>query len=150
MAYKNPEAESARNKQYYLENREAVRAYQKQYRLENREAVLAQKKQYHLENPEKRMLLGAKNRSKEAGLAFDIKLEDIEIPTRCPLLDTLLVVGGGHNSPSLDRKDSTKGYTRENIWVISWRANALKNDATLAELEMIVDGLRREKCSVGR
>ena len=135
MAYKNLEAGRAYSKQYYLENREARRAYHKQYRLENPETV---------------MLRGAKNRSKEAGLAFDIKLEDIKIPSRCPLLDILLVVGGGHNSPSLDRIDSAVGYTRDNVWVISWRANALKNDATLAELEMIVDGLRRKICSVGR
>ena len=131
-------------------NPEDLRTWKKQYYLENREAILAQKKQYRLENPETLMLHGAKNRSKKAGLAFDLELGDIKIPTRCPLLGIPLIVGGGHNSPSLDRIDSAVGYTRDNVWVISWRANALKNDATLAELEMIVDGLRRKICSVGR
>jgi hypothetical protein len=134
-------------------NLEADRAYSKQYRLENRDAVNARQKQHRLENPEKRMLWHAKARSKKSGIAFDLKLEDIKIPTRCPLLDILLVVGGGYeereNSPSLDRIDSAGGYTRDNIWVISDRANRIKRDATLAELEMIVDGLRRKICSVG-
>jgi hypothetical protein len=149
MPRKNPEDKRTYNKQYYLENREAMCAQYKQYHLENREAVLARKKQYRLENPERIMFCSAKNRSKEAGLAFDIKLEDIKIPTHCPLLDFPLVVGGGYNSPSLDRKDSTKGYTRENIWVISWRANDMKSDASLSEMELLVKNWR-EKCSVGR
>ncbi len=145
----NRDAVKARQKQHYLENREAVLTQQKQYRLENHEAVRTRKKQRHLENPEKTMLRNAKARSKKAGLAFDIELEDIKRPTHCPLLGFPLVVGGGHNSPSLDRIDSAGGYTRDNIWVISDRANRIKRDATLAELEMIVDGLRRKKCSVG-
>ena len=164
MAYKNLEAGRAYSKQYYLENREALLAYRKQYylenreamlaqkkqyRLENRESVLAQKKQYRLENPEKIMLRSAKKRSKKAGLAFDIKLEDVEIPTRCPLLGIPLIVGGGHNSPSLDRIDSAGGYTRDNIWVISNRANRIKSDATLAELKQIVAALEKKLCSVG-
>ncbi len=44
-------------------------------------------------------------------------------------------------SPSLDRIDSTKGYTKGNIWVISNRANTLKNDATLSELKLLVERL---------
>jgi hypothetical protein len=46
------------------------------------------------------------------------------------------------NSPSLDRIDTSKGYVKGNVWVISWRANKLKSDATLAELESIVLALR--------
>jgi len=39
-------------------------------------------------------------------------------------------------APSLDRIDSRKGYTKDNIQVISNKANILKNDATLSELKM--------------
>jgi hypothetical protein len=156
MAYKNPEhraAVRACRRKWYQENHEAILAYQKQYRLENHEAVCARKRERHIENPERAMLIKAKVRSKKAGRVFDIKLEDIKIPSHCPLLGLPLFVSGGckgrENSPSLDRIDSAGGYTRDNIWVISSRANTIKNDATLAELEMIVDGLRRKICSVG-
>ena len=41
------------------------------------------------------------------------------------------------NSYSLDRIDSTKGYTIENLMVISNRANRIKNNASNEELEKI-------------
>ena len=47
-----------------------------------------------------------------------------------------------HNgSPSLDRIDNTKGYIKGNVKVISWRANAIKKDATLEELKALVNYL---------
>ena len=39
--------------------------------------------------------------------------------------------------------DSTKGYIKGNVWVISKRANALKNNATIEELELLVKNLRK-------
>jgi hypothetical protein len=75
---------------------------------------------------------------------MDIK-EDLEVIIRlaenCPLLGLKLSYedfGIRYNSPSLDRKDSSKGYSKNNIWVISSRANILKNDSTIEELELLV------------
>jgi hypothetical protein len=68
-----------------------------------------------------------------------ITKEDIVIPDTCPLLGTPM------ESPSLDRIDSTKGYVKGNVWVISNRANTLKNDATLTELKTLVENLQRLK-----
>jgi hypothetical protein len=89
------------------------------------------------------LLMAAKTRAKAAGLAFNISLEDIIIPERCPLLGVKLNVGGNHRftPPSLDRVDPSKGYVQGNIWVVSTRANTIKNDATLEELEMITKAL---------
>ena len=39
--------------------------------------------------------------------------------------------------PSIDRIDSTKPHTLDNIQIISWRANNIKMNATLEELVMI-------------
>ena len=80
----------------------------------------------------------AKYRAKVKGLEFSITKEDIIIPDTCPLL------GIPMTSPSLDRKDSDKGYTPDNIWVISTRANTLKNNATLMELQTLVENLSVE------
>jgi hypothetical protein len=89
----------------------------------------------------------AKYRAKQKGIDFTIEQEDITIPDRCPLLGIELVCHRGKgsqqgNSPSLDRIDSTKGYIKGNVWVISNRANTLKNDATLQELQTLVENLK--------
>lgn len=94
------------------------------------------------------MLWGAKKRAKRDGTHFDIKAEHIIIPDRCPLLGIPLQQAGGFReagSPSLDRIRPELGYVPGNVWVISYRANQIKNDATLAELRAIVAGLEA-KC----
>jgi hypothetical protein len=101
------------------------------------------------ETRRRRMLAHAKYRAKERGLAFSITLEDVVIPDICPLLGVPLNFGVGEHhdgSPSLDRKDSSKGYVRGNVWVISRRANVIKNDATTAELRRLVKGL--DECCI--
>jgi hypothetical protein len=95
-----------------------------------------------------KMFHRSKSRARAKGLEHTITIEDIKIPTHCPLLGIPLQdntgQGKGNNptSPSLDRLDSSKGYTPDNIWVISNRANEIKSNATLEELEQIVCGLR--------
>jgi hypothetical protein len=74
------------------------------------------------------------SRAKRLGLEFNITAEDITIPERCPVLGLKLASNSGDASPSVDRMDSTKGYVKGNVRVISWRANNLKSDATLVEL----------------
>jgi hypothetical protein len=39
---------------------------------------------------------------------------------------------------SVDRIDNNSGYTKDNIKVISFRANRLKSNGTLEEFEQIV------------
>ena len=88
-----------------------------------------------------------KNRAKDRSLPFDLKVEDIVIPESCPMLGISLkaTVGKGRismkdnwNAPTLDRIDSTGGYTKGNVMVISARANFLKNNATLEEMRAIL------------
>ena len=47
------------------------------------------------------------------------------------------------NSASLDRIDSTKGYIKGNLQIISFRANTVKNNLTLDEMKMIVSNWER-------
>jgi len=37
------------------------------------------------------------------------------------------------NSPSIDRIDNKLGYTKDNIRIISYKANTLKNDSSIEE-----------------
>jgi len=70
--------------------------------------------------------------------------ESLGIPDKCPILGLTLdySIGKGsrtENSPSLYRIDSSKGYVKNNVHVISWRANRIKNDATVQELQDIAN-----------
>ena len=44
-----------------------------------------------------------------------------------------------NNAPSIDRIDNEKGYIKENIVIVSNRANLLKKDATTEELVMLAN-----------
>ena len=90
--------------------------------------------------PEKIMWRAAKDRAKRLNLEFDIQPEDIVIPEVCPVLGIPLDVGKATRwtAPSLDRFDSSKGYTKDNIRVISHRANFLKNNAEAWEIEAVL------------
>lgn len=88
------------------------------------------------------MLQNARSRAKAAEVPFTITVDDITIPTHCPILGLPLAQklgkkGGGPCSPSLDRVRPDRGYTAGNIIVISNRANRLKSDATIEELRDI-------------
>ena len=87
----------------------------------------------------------SKSRAKRKGFEHSITIEDIHIPDNCPLLGIPLFPGTNGkvcpNSPTLDRIDSSKGYTPENIWVISYKANTIKSNATPEELLTIATRL---------
>lgn len=77
---------------------------------------------------------------------FDLELSDIIVPTHCPVLGIPLEFGRStpgkkwrDNSPSVDRIVPEKGYVKGNIVIVSYRANRIKNDSTLVELQMITD-----------
>ena len=94
------------------------------------------------------MLNNSKQRAKKAGLEHTITVNDIVIPDYCPVLGIKLDVGDRKkhgNAPSIDRIDNTKGYTKENIMIVSNRLNMLKNDATLEELIMMGNFYRNLK-----
>jgi hypothetical protein len=94
---------------------------------------------------EYKLLDGARQRAKKFGRECNLELADIIIPEYCPFLGIPLVKGEGKqhaNSPTLDRIDSTKGYTKDNVWVISHKANSFKQDKTIEELEHFVRVLK--------
>ena len=42
-------------------------------------------------------------------------------------------------TPSIDRIDPKKGYVKDNIIVVSMRANRIKTDATVDEIRRVAD-----------
>ena len=94
------------------------------------------------------MLVNARTRARHAGVPFELTEEDVEIPHVCPVLGMLLQPGRGRRgpteaSPTLDRIAPSLGY----VVVVSWRANRLKSNATMTELETIVRWYREAERS---
>jgi hypothetical protein len=121
---------------------ESQKEYQRRRYQDNSEILKAKQRLYTRNNPEKVLLTQSRIRAKRRGLDHTISIEDIRIPSICPVFGIQLNQGGNtDSSPSLDRIDSSKGYTPDNVWVISTRANRIKNDATPDELIQLVRAL---------
>lgn len=84
-------------------------------------------------------------------------LNVLDVPDHCPALGIEINyngvagakpgwTGGGKtdSSPSIDRIDSSKGYEPDNIQIISWRANRIKNDSTPEELRLLADYMEKK------
>ena len=81
------------------------------------------------------MVYRAKQNARAKNLEFNLTYEDIEIPTHCPVLGIELFTTPGRgkknpwsypNTPSIDRIDNSRGYVKDNIHIISMRANHLR------------------------
>ncbi len=83
-----------------------------------------------------------KRAAHKKGLDFNLTPEDVTIPHVCPVLGIALDYSCREKTPSFDRVDNDFGYIKGNVRVISFRANRLKSDANLEELEAIAAYMR--------
>lgn len=95
-------------------------------------------------DPIRKMLARAKGRAKANSLEFNITVDDILIPTHCPVLGFEIKehsgsCGGKPNSPALDRIDNSKGYIKGNVMVLSHLANQMKASANTEQLLKFAD-----------
>lgn len=134
------------NKKYKTdEERKAARSETyKKYREANIEDMRHRCRVWYYENLEqvrlKNLFRNARTRAKKLGLEFSITIDDIIIPEYCPIFGIKIESGfdsGRESSPSVDRIVPEKGYTKDNIQVISYLANRVKNNATLDQLIQI-------------
>lgn len=130
--------------------RERKRASNARNYAKHKDQRCARKREWRNADPIGYMLYYAKQRAKKQGLPFTITAADLPspLPTHCPALGIELAYGvevgdpkwesGRPNAASLDRINSAKGYEPGNVCILSWRANSIKKDATLVELQQIV------------
>lgn len=89
------------------------------------------------------LLQSIKRRAKKAGIAFNLKATDVgKIPKVCPVFGIPLIRGKKHsgpNSPTLDRVNPSKGYTKGNVAWISNLANGMKSNANASQHRRIAD-----------
>lgn len=90
----------------------------------------------------------AKARAQKQGIQFDLTKEWLleNLNDVCPLLGVPFTYGMGKTTPAtptIDRKDPKKGYTQDNCWVISAKANRIKTDASVEEITRVLIGLKQ-------
>ena len=87
-----------------------------------------------------------KARAKKSGIPFTLEKSDVVIPDLCPVFGIPLKREDRetwYSAPSIDRIDNTKGYLKENIIIVSRRANILKRDATIEEMIQLTNFYKR-------
>lgn len=136
--------------------------YNARYNREKREKMNALRRAWALANPERTreiarecrkrrqiqyIFRNVRKRAKAMGREFSIELSDIDIPETCPIFGVPFVYGaslGNYDfAPSIDRIDSSKGYVKGNVQVISRLANCMKWTATREQLVMFAEGVLR-------
>ncbi len=117
-----------------------------------KEKQVTYEKALDLKNWPTLILYDIRCRAKRKNILFDLVAEDLVVPEICPVLGIKLSSGAGlgkncrgrAESPSVDRFDNNKGYTKDNVRVISLRANQLKSNGSLEEFERIVKYMKGE------
>ena len=145
------------NKKYYQDNKESILIQQKNYRADNKEKVRDMKRKYRsnyfniMKYTDISMSFLSykigkmKASTKDVTLTAEELLELIPKDLKCPVFGTKFSFGKGHNwkykqnSMSVDRIDNNKGYNKDNIVIVSFKANAMKSSATLKELYQVAD-----------
>ena len=135
------------NKAYYEANKEKWKEYNypekhnklaREYYHRNKEVLSQKKREWDENHYEWNLWAQTKRRAKREGIYWDLKQEDIVIPLICPFLKCPLTRTQGKglvwSNASVDRIDNSKGYTKDNIMIISRMANSMKQHATQEQL----------------
>jgi hypothetical protein len=87
------------------------------------------------------------------GIPFSITFEELHKPEFCPVLGVKLNYACSTGEDGKQTRDPCKasidklvpelGYVPGNVFIISWRANKLKSNMSIDELEKILDYMKR-------
>jgi len=150
---KHRESHNQKAREYYHKNKEVIKAKkqtdeykkeasrkEKELRKKNPEKFRNKEKRYRSKNPIKYTLIDIKKRSKKNNILFSLEENHIIVNTICPLLEIPIKKYDGYkhdNSPSIDRIYPQLGYVPNNILYISNKANSIKNNLTIEEIELL-------------
>lgn len=98
----------------------------------------------------KRAKTRAKEKGREFSLSWEAYITAFPADNKCPVFGFELEQGddgdmGRNNSPSIDRIDNDKGYTDDNIRIISKLANSMKQNATDEQLYAFAEWVLKDQ-----
>lgn len=145
----NKERLNEKQREYGRKNKKRIDEYKKEHYKCNKERINEKRKERYKNNKHYDInddvkirkwamsrLSTLKSRAKNKNLEFNLELQDI-LDARvkyCPYLGYELMYGSYNEermlSASVDRIDTTKGYIKGNIEIISNRANIIKSNLT--------------------
>jgi len=116
-----------RNKDVWNNRKESYNKNMRKYRSTIKGAIMTS-------------LVAAKGRSKKQGISFDLDLEYVtnlfeKQQGKCAITGEVMVPKSKERlSPSLDKIDPQKGYTKGNVQWLTWKSNMIKQDMNMDEL----------------
>lgn len=156
MPYKDPAKRAqalrdwrARNPEKQKAINDRARPREKVYRQANREHYAELQRNWRANNPRENLVNLARARAKRGNYPCTVTVEDIEWATHCTILGIELdynTTAPGERKhakrdafATLDKKIPTLGYIPGNVFVISAKANRLKQDATVEQLQALIN-----------
>lgn len=118
-----------------------MQSYSREYRIKNKNNF-----EFRLQGLLNASRARAKEKNRENTLVMQDLKELFPVDGKCPVFGFDLEWNGNgfrETSPSIDRIDSSKGYTKDNIQIISWKANRIKGYATVEDLETVIAYLKQ-------
>jgi len=106
-------------------------------------------RQYHKKNDPFEAALGARKRAaKLNNLPFNITVDEIHKPTHCPVFGIELCYernsnGRKPNKAVIDKFIPDLGYVPGNVFVISSKANSLKSNGSIDEIEKLLEWMKQ-------
>ena len=153
----HPEDDHEHDRRYLEKNRVRISIKNAEYRASDHGKEVRREEQRRrmanisVHQRKMRAVNSARQNARKHGREFAIAVADLHWPDVCPVLGIRLNYGKSTNgllsydTPSLDRHDHAKGYVKGNVVVMSWRANMLKRDASLDEIAMLFEYLRKTR-----
>lgn len=140
------------NREYYLANKDKYAAYSKARKATQKYKDRAKIQRYNraYSSPAHRLsriLINVKARAKDRGTDYDEDymntfVENPPVSCKCCQREfsytTRPSARCSDESPSFDRIDSGKGYIAGNVFVLCFRCNSIKKDATVGELQRVI------------
>lgn len=128
------------------ENIERHKEYQREYSKKNAIKIREKVLEWQKANPERFQYNQVKARAKAENIPFDIDFKDLVWPTVCPVLGTPVFRSekglNRDNHPSVDKVIPELGYIKGNVCVISGKANRLKQESTIQDLEAVISYIK--------
>jgi len=123
--------------------KECYRNWRREWNKNNPEKCRKNELKWQNKNPERRWASSCLGNHRRAGYKINITIDELHKMAKniksCPICNKKLDyrIGKGKtkiDSPALDRINNEKTLNRNNVWIICYKCNTIKQDLTLQEL----------------